>query len=385
VFRTQLPVYSPLSAKAVLAAFGTGDRRREVRELLAARFTDREIVLTDSGTNALQLAIKHALALRPGLACALPAFGCYDLATAAIGADAPVVMYDVDPRTLRPDSASLRRCVEAGVAAVVVVHYFGIPTPLGEISELVRRTGALLIEDAAQGFGGGQGGRFLGGSGDLGILSFGRGKGVTGGRGGALLSRAALATEMPIIDTDRGLADRALDDLKLVAQFTLSRPALYGIPSRIPALGLGETRFHPPSSPKTMFRSAARVLEVSLGRSDEEVVARRANVERILRAVGASRSVPRPEVGSAPSWLRLPVLGPEHTHPVRRECATLGIVPSYPRTLDTLPELRARLKNSESFVGATELASTLWTVPTHSRLVEQDIQRLASWIGEYGR
>lgn len=385
MFRTQLPVYSPLSAHAVLAAFATGDRRHAVQELLAVRFTDRQILLTDSGTSALQLAIKLALARRPGLACALPAFGCYDLATAAIGADAPVVMYDVDPRTLQPDPASLRRCIEAGASSIVVVHYFGIPTPLREIADLAHRAGALLIEDAAQGFGGWQDGQPLGAFGDFGILSFGRGKGVTGGRGGALLARAALSGDTPVIDADRGVVDRVLDDLKLIAQFALARPALYGIPTRIPALGLGETRFHPPGQPQRMFRAAARVLEVSLERGDVEVATRRANVERILRAAGGTRSVPTPDPRAVPSWLRLPVLGPEHAHRVRRESAALGIVPSYPRTLDTLPELRARLRNTDAHVGAAELVSTLWTAPTHSRLVEDDIERLASWIGAYGR
>ena len=129
----------------------------------------------------------------------------------------------------------------------------------------------------------------------------------------------------------------------------------------------------------------AGVRATSTARGDDEVATRRANVERIRRAAGGTRSVPTPDPRAVPAWLRLPVRGPEHTHRGRRDSAVLGIVPSYPRTLDTLPELRARLRNTESHAGASELVSTLWTVPTHSRLVEHDIQRLASWNGEYGR
>ena len=38
-----------------------------------------------------------------GAAVALPAFGCFDLATAAVGADVPVLFYDLEPTTLQPD------------------------------------------------------------------------------------------------------------------------------------------------------------------------------------------------------------------------------------------------------------------------------------------
>ena len=66
----------------------------------------RELLLTDSGTSALALALQRAARERPGPA-ALPAFCCYDIATAADVAGVPFVLYDVDPETLGPDPASL--------------------------------------------------------------------------------------------------------------------------------------------------------------------------------------------------------------------------------------------------------------------------------------
>ena len=69
------------------------------------------------GTTALTLALIGVLQDRPG-AIALPAYGCYDLATAADGANAAVILYDLDPRTLAPDLAQLHDVLRQGAAAV---------------------------------------------------------------------------------------------------------------------------------------------------------------------------------------------------------------------------------------------------------------------------
>ena len=114
-WRHQVPVRSPLSAAALLAgaraAMGNGRSAAAVERvtaLLRGRYAPQAVLLTDGGTTALRAALVGALQDRPGAAVALPAFSCYDLATAAIGAGVPVVCYDIDPQSLAPDLASLR-------------------------------------------------------------------------------------------------------------------------------------------------------------------------------------------------------------------------------------------------------------------------------------
>src|SRR5207237_8893759 len=141
--------------------------------------------LTGSGTTALTAALIGVLKDRPG-AVALPAYGCYDLATAADGANAPVLLYDLDPHTLAPDLPQLRDALRQGASAVVVVHFYGHPVDLGEVKRLAAERGALVIEDAAQAAGAKLDGRPVGTQSSLAVLSFGRGKGLTGGSGGAL-------------------------------------------------------------------------------------------------------------------------------------------------------------------------------------------------------
>ena len=157
----------------------TRDPRAESRIAgrLRQRYGSGHELLVDSGTTALRLAIQAAQAGKPGAPVALPAWCCYDVATAALGANARVLLYDVDPASLTPELGSLRRALEQGAGSVVVAALYGLAPPWQAILELCRDAGALVIEDAAQAAGGRYQGRLLGTFGSLVVLSFGRGKG----------------------------------------------------------------------------------------------------------------------------------------------------------------------------------------------------------------
>jgi dTDP-4-amino-4,6-dideoxygalactose transaminase len=332
-------------------------------------------LLTDSGTTALTL----ALLAGGGRGVALPAYGCYDLVTAALGAGMPVRWYDLDPATLGPDPASLARAVEAGVGAVVIAHYYGVPVEMGPVRELARRHGALVIEDAAQGIGGTLEGRPLGAHGDLGVLSFGRGKGLTGGGGGALL-----------VNTPAGKAARAALDRPLeppgggarpffttAAQWMLARPWAYALPSAIPSLKLGETVFRPPEPLGAMNPVSLSILAATLDRVIPEAEVRRKNAAWLVQWLGPGLRVPGGAAGQ-PGYLRLPVLlGRRMPAEKERSGRALGIMPGYPRVLNALP---GATSSAEEFAGAAALVERLVTVPVHSRVSEQDRAKILDWI-----
>src|SRR5690606_39417180 len=107
---------------------------------------------------------------------------------------------------------------------------------------------AVISEDAAQGIGGSYAGRPLGAHGDLAVLSFGRGKGLTAGGGGALLAGSA-AFAAPVRELEGSLppAARGVAGLfKSLVQWALARPSLYWIPAGLRLLGLGATAYRPP-------------------------------------------------------------------------------------------------------------------------------------------
>lgn len=382
----QLPVHSPLPLGAVRAALAAGDPRPALAHELRIEYSAEDVLLTASGTVALTLAMLAAAARRPGAPVAIPGYACYDLVTAAVGARVPVVVYDLDPRTLAPDSRSLRNALARGAGALVVVHLFGVPVPMDVMRDEADRAGAILIEDAAQATGGGWDSRPLGAHGDLAVLSFGRGKGTTGGGGGALLLRGAGEigpdVRARLIDSSTSLAPFTA---KLLAQWALGRPAMYGIPASLPALRLGETIYKDPPSLQGMAAASARVLACTRPLARDEASVRRANASVLIdglrsgageRAMGTTIDIA--ERGE-PGWLRLPIRTPVATA-LREEGARLGWAPSYPQPLLALPALAPLVVQAGETPGSAELARSLSTVPTHSLLTSRTRAALVRWL-----
>lgn len=373
------PVYSPLSAGAVAASLLPP--REPVDALLRARFECSDILFTDSGTGALTLAMRAARTRYPDSPVALPGWGCYDLATAADGAGVPVLLYDVDPGTLGPDMASLTQVVAEGAAIVVLVHFYGLPVDVAAIRAQLP-VGTLIIEDAAQAAGASVSGRVAGSLGDVSILSFGRGKGMTAGRGGALLacepSSVGLVEEARRhLGEPRGL--QLKDTAMLAAQWLLARPGLYAIPLAVPGLGLGDTVYHPPRPVRRMTPAALSVLALSLARADRERDVRRANAARLLATPRRHWRPVTPMPGGEPGYLRLPLYwtGPMPRPDHRR----LGIMPGYPRPLATLPGFDRVENRDDRFEHSRRLAERLVTVPTHGLLSAGDLAGLEDWLG----
>lgn len=382
------PAHSPLRARAlaagVRAALGE-ERATRVRDLVERDWGARDVLLTESGTGALTLVLRAAAAVRPDRPVALPAWGCYDLATAMDGAGLPVILYDLDPDTLGPEPRSLRRALDAVPCAVVIAHLYGVPV---DVDTVVRHAaaGALLIEDAAQGSGAALRGRPAGSLASVSVLSFGRGKGRTGGAGGALLAHdlgGQAAVRYARLRVGEGCA--GWRDLgRAAALCALSRPSLYAVPAALPFLRLGETIYPPPSPPRRISRAAAAVLAAGWERASGEPEIRRRNATRLLAALhGAGVRVPRIPSGSTAGWLRLPVLldADDAARAQSPAARRLGIAPGYPRALCDLDGFRGRIINPhDGFAGARKLAESLVTLPTHSLLREPDLRALEGWI-----
>ena len=375
------PAWSPLS----LAAVARGARAAVAGDAgaaaaLEARVRDhlgaRDVLLADSGTSALALAIR-ASAEPSRAVTALPAWACYDLATATDAADARAMLYDLDSATLAPVPRSLGQAVR-GATAVVIAHLFGLPVPLGDLRE--RAGDALIIEDAAQAAGARLHGRAAGAAGDVTVLSFGRGKGLTGGGGGAL---AALTPRgEAAVQAARGLMGPAASGgrpmIMLAAQWALGRPELYVLPSVLP-LGLGDTVYHPPHPARAIPVACARVAAENWDDALAESRVRRENAARLDAALGRGLERIRAADGSEPGYLRLPVLASPTARAGAARARALGVMPGYPISLADLPGFRRVANRDADFTGARTLAQRLLTLPTHRLLSDGDLRRLAEW------
>jgi dTDP-4-amino-4,6-dideoxygalactose transaminase len=359
---------------------------------MAERYAVDAALLVDSGTSALHLALASLGAgTSAPVRVALPAYGCYDLVTAAVGAGVEPVFYDLDPETLGPDWPSLEVAVLAGVQAIVVVHLFGIPVDLDRMHALSRATGAVLVEDAAQGAGAWWRHRRLGSNGDLGVLSFGRGKGMTAGGGGALL---AVGTRgQALLEQVGGRVARSRAGfgnwMKLVAQALLSHPATYHAPARMPWLGLGETLYHEPWEPRAIGWAESGALPVAAELADEAAEVRRhtaARWTRDLASVGGVCRIQVPAVdGTRPGWLRFPVLLHEESRrwAAGAEALRHGVIGGYPSPLPELPAAGGR-PAAERWPGAARLAAQLVTLPAHRWIRSDEVERIAAILAGAG-
>jgi perosamine synthetase len=409
--RHQLPAHSPVPLRGVAEAFvALVGRRPDPAETLADHLRShhgaREALLLGSGTQALALALEGA-AEAPGMTAgpsprtgdgppvALPAYSCFDVASAAVAAGRPVRFYDMDPRTLGPDPDSLRRTLHEGARVVVIAPLFGIPVDWELIEPILEEGGAVVVEDAAQGHGARWRGEPLGSRGPWSVLSFGRGKGWTGGGGGgALLLRdedvpAPLRSRLP---PPAGAAASLRTLAVSGVIWALSRPGIYRVPRSLPLLGLGETHYRAPVPAVAISRSSAAFLLASRARAEGEAAIRRRNAEgyRVEMRAGTPAEGFEPPPGSEAGFLRFPVRlagGMEGFRDPRR-ARFLGAAPGYPRVLPRLEALAGLLAPGETrkdWPGAAELVERLVTLPTHSRTRAEERRELVGLFSASGR
>jgi perosamine synthetase len=392
------PAHSPLALRALgrgaACALGVGgDPRAHLGEWLRAEYHAGRALLVDSGTHALEIALRLALGvLDEAPIVAVPAYTCFDIATAAVGAGARIALYDVDPTTLAPDVDSLRATLAHGARVVVVSPLYGTPVDWRPIDQCAREFGAFVVEDAAQGNGATWQDRPVGSHGQLSVLSFGRGKGWTGGCGGALLARGGATGWLDDLTVERAVAPSVVDTLvHAAAQWAFGRPETFAVPASIPWLHLGETRYSNPTPLRDMPRVAAAMLLNSQALAVREVEVRRANAAALYAGIVSMHHVRGggPIAGAMPGHLRYPVRlsrGMESFPDIRR-AARLGIARGYPTTLAALASVQEQLNptpGAPGLRGAEELVRTLVTLPTHSLVTADDreeiLQQLAACV-----
>ncbi|MGI9627766.1 MAG: hypothetical protein ACR2QM_13095, partial [Longimicrobiales bacterium] len=171
----------------------------------------------------------------------------------------------------------------------------------------------------------------------------------------------------------------------------LGRPSLFGLVSRLPGLGLGETHYRTPGSVYALPVASAGLALETEEPSHTEAAHRRTAAAQLTRALAgvSSLQVCTPIPGSDPGYLRLPALvtgGSGRIDDARWDrLKVLGVRVGYPRVLSELEAVRPlRLDGERSFPGAQRLVEELVTLPTHSLAPPVDpaeLERLCSLNG----
>ena len=182
---------------------GDGPFTKECNAWLAERFGAQKVLLTTSGTTALEMAALLC-ELKPGDEVILPSFTFSSTATAFVLTGAKLVFVDVRPDTMNIDETKIEAAITDKTKVICAMHYAGVACEMDTIMDIARRHGLKVVEDAAQGVMSSYKGRALGTIGDFGCFSFHETKNYSMGEGGALLIRDPEYNERAEILREKG-------------------------------------------------------------------------------------------------------------------------------------------------------------------------------------
>lgn len=351
-------------------------------------FGVKHVWFVSSGKAALSLILSALHGLSGRNKVVLPGYTCFSVPSAVVRARLSVALCDVDPVSLDFDFGKLSTVADSSALCVLATHLLGIGVDVPRVVELCRQQGIFVVEDVAQAFGGEREGVPFGVLGDVSFLSFGRGKNITCGSGGAILTNderigEALAREYALLP-QVSLIDMLKNWLEVAVTKVLINPALYWLPAGLPFLKLGETKFYTDFPITRLDPIRAGLLRRWKRRLANSTTSRVMHSEQMLRSLARSNvQTIKPSDQGQSVYLRLPVLmrSKQEKDAVCRASADqgLGISPLYPSSLQQIVELRDTL-SCQDVPQSTLIAERLVTLPTHELLSASDIVRISSAI-----
>ncbi len=153
------------------SAFIRGPEVEEFERAFARLHNVKHAIGVASGTDALNLALL-ALDLAPDDEVITVPNTWISTVFAISHSGARPVFVDIDPHTYQMDANALAHAISPKTRAVIPVHLFGHPAPMGTIEEICTKHGIAIIEDVAQAPLAMDNGRLAGTIGRAGCFSF---------------------------------------------------------------------------------------------------------------------------------------------------------------------------------------------------------------------
>ena len=182
---------------------GDGDFTRKCSELLEKATGVKKALLTTSCTHATEMAAQLS-DIGPGDEVIMPSYTFVSTANAFVLRGAVPVFVDIRPDTMNMDEQLIEDAVTDKTRAIVPVHYAGVVCDMDVITDVAKRHGLEVIEDAAQAIQSTYKGKAAGTFGRFGCLSFHETKNMSMGEGGALLIRDEADIERAEIIREKG-------------------------------------------------------------------------------------------------------------------------------------------------------------------------------------
>jgi len=174
-------------AKTILGGRLTHSSGEEIKKLekeFARYCGTRYALATNSGTSALQLAVKAA-GVGVGDEVILPAYTFIATAQAILAQGGVPIFADLDD-TFCISIKSVKKIITKKTKAIVVVHIFGNVADVEGLKKIIGNKKIAIIEDCTQAIGATLKNKKVGSLGDIGCFSFNEKKALPTGQGGML-------------------------------------------------------------------------------------------------------------------------------------------------------------------------------------------------------
>lgn len=164
-----------------------GTKTLEFEKSFAKFHGARHGIAVTNGTAALEVTIA-ALGITAGDEVIVPNFTFVATASAVLFANALPVLVDVDPETYCIDPDLVEDAITSRTKAIIAVHMGGHPADLDRLKKIASRKRLALIEDSAHAHASEWRGQRVGTFGVAGTFSFQASKLITAGEGGMIIS-----------------------------------------------------------------------------------------------------------------------------------------------------------------------------------------------------
>jgi perosamine synthetase len=335
----------------------------------------------------------------------VPGYTCPLVVIAAAAAGLQTIACDTVAGGFDLDTGHLARLVNDETLAVVPTHYGGALTDIARVRAIATAASqeVAIIEDAAQAFGATWQGSSVSLAGDIGVFSFGAGKGFTIYEGGGLIARDAgtmaglrqIATELRS-GSALGEAWRAL---LLVGYHAVYNPigvrGVYGAPKRF-WLAHGDDiraagdRFATSIVVNRVGEWRKRVGRAALARLPPHLAQSRARFAQLASRTATIQGIKvhLPVAGAVPTatflFVTLPTSARSHTTIQGLWRSRRGVAKLFSRAIGDYPDIAPLLQRGDT-PNARALAATTITLSTNDALSPAAETAIHSALEEAGQ
>ncbi len=358
----------------------------DLRDVLGVK----EAFAVGSGTAAFYIALEVLKKLSDKKEVILPAYTAPILKLPVERAGLKTVLCEVSLETFNLDPLKLEEVITGDTLCIVPVHLFGIPSPMEQIKRIADEKNVFIIEDNAQSLGTRIEGRLTGGNGDIGILSFQRGKNLSTYTGGALVTNSESIADLIGKGLDRFVKEQKVNKLiimiKAILVSIIVKPEVYGVLYPV-VEPLKSRELHQDFEVKEYTPFQAGLGQSLLHSLEEFSIMRNRNGMNLLRGLTGLKGyiLPQPPENSFIAFSQFPLLVKDKDK-IELLIGRLwkeGIEATrmYLRPMHRIFDLGYK-ENPDPFPNATVIAEKLLLLPTHPLVYDGAIDKMINVLME---